>query len=61
VLWLDANPIVDRGSQALSATEIDFLRPNRDVPEEKLNLFEFTHGKMAKACTRDEDRALTIR
>jgi hypothetical protein len=52
VLWLDANPIVDRGSQALSATEIDFRCLNRDVPEEKLDLFEFTPGQMAKACTR---------
>jgi hypothetical protein len=41
-----------RGSQALSATEIDFRCLNRDVPEEKLDLFEFTPGQMAKACTR---------
>ena len=52
VLRLDTNSIVDRASQALSATEIDFGRLNGDVPEEKLGLFEFTAGQMAKACTR---------
>jgi hypothetical protein len=36
----------------LSAAEIDFRCLNGDVPEEKLDLFEFTTGQMAKACTR---------
>jgi hypothetical protein len=52
VLRLDSNSIVDCASQALSAAEIDFRRLNGDVPKEKLDLFEFTTGQMAKACTR---------
>lgn len=52
VLRLDSNSIVDCASQALSAAEIDLRCLNGDVPKEKLDLFEFATGQMAKACTR---------
>ena len=38
---LDSNPIVDRTTKALLATKISFSRLDRNVPEQKLDLFQF--------------------
>jgi hypothetical protein len=44
--------IVDRGSDALFATEIALGRLDRDVTEKKLNLFQFATGCMTQTSTR---------
>ena len=48
---LDTNLIIDCASYALSATEVSLSCLNGNVPEEQLDLFEFTARKMAGACT----------
>jgi hypothetical protein len=48
----NSNPIIDLTTYALLAAEILFCRLNGDIPEEKLDLFEFTTRCMAKPCAR---------
>ena len=45
----DANPIIDSAAYSLLTAEVFFGCLNRDVPEEKLNLFEFAASRMAEA------------
>lgn len=41
---LDANGVVDGGTQLLLAPEIPLRCLDRDMPEEELNLIQFTAG-----------------
>lgn len=50
-LGFNADPVVDGGSNALLAAEVSPSRLNRDVPEEKLNLLEFTTRSMTEPDT----------
>ena len=51
-LWLKADVVVDGISQPLFAAQIPFGRLDADVPEQELNLFEFSTGLVtqARAC-----------
>lgn len=48
----DPNPIINRATYAPLASEIPFCCLDGDVPEEKLDLFEFTARCVAKARAR---------
>src|SRR5579863_10443294 len=48
VRWLDSDAVVQGIPDLLLATKVSFGRLNRDVPEEELNLFEFTAGHVAE-------------
>jgi hypothetical protein len=49
--WFDSNPIIDSTTQALLTSEVFFSCLNRDVPEEKLDLFKFAARCVAEART----------
>ena len=51
-LRFDADAVVDGATNALLAAQITFSRLDRDVPEKKLYLFQFSTGGMAKPGTR---------
>src|ERR1022692_3795229 len=44
---LNRNLVVDGATQPLLASEVSFGRLNRNVPEQELNLVEYSAGKMA--------------
>jgi hypothetical protein len=48
---LNADLVIHGTLNPLFATEISFGCLNRNVTEQKLNLFEFTSGSMAKPST----------
>ena len=47
VLRLNSELVVNGATQPLLAAEVSFGRLNRDVPEQELNLVEFSAGKVA--------------
>ena len=49
---LDTKGVVDGATQLLLAPEVPLRRLDRDVPEEELNLIQFTAGEMTQARTR---------
>jgi hypothetical protein len=48
----NSNALVDGATCALLASEMLFCCLDGDVPEERLDLFEFTARCVAKACAR---------
>jgi hypothetical protein len=46
---LNSNPIVNRRSNSLLATQVTFRRLNGNVPEKKLDLFQLSSRSMAQA------------
>ena len=51
-LRFDADAVVDGATNALLAAQITFSRLDRDVPEKKLYLFQFSTDRMAEPGTR---------
>jgi hypothetical protein len=48
---LDANPIIDGGSNSLLAAQVAFGRLHRNVPQEKLDLLQLPSRSMAEPST----------
>lgn len=49
---LDSDSIVDGVPEPLLAAQISFGRLNADVPEQKLDLLQFSAGLVTQACAR---------
>ena len=49
-LWFNADAVVHGASNPLLAAEVALGRLNRNVPEQKLNLFQFAARSMAQPC-----------
>jgi hypothetical protein len=47
LIWLEAKPVIDRVLQLLFAAEVSFRGLDRDVPEQELDLIQFSASKMA--------------
>ena len=47
LIWFEAKPVIDRVLQLLFAAEVSFRGLDRDVPEQELDLIQFSASKMA--------------